>query len=255
MSALPQRALPAVVFGLCLLAAWYGAIWVFSISPFLLPAPHDILLAAWEKRSTLWISGCITGLHALVGFSLAVSVGFILAVPMTLFGTVRRAVYPYVTALQMVPVITLIPILVRWFDYGMGSVAAITFLISFFPVVVNTTTGLLNVDEDLLDLFRLYDANRWQELWLLRVPHSLPYFIAGVRIAATLAPIGAITGDLFAGSIGEDAGLGYLVQLYQGEGFINGVFAVVIFSSLLGFAFVAVVLALSNLLLKRHGEA
>ncbi len=252
MSRLRHKALPAVGMGLLLLAAWYSAILLFGISPFLLPAPHDVIVAFWEQRQSLFSAGLITGLHAMVGFCLAVSGGFLLAVPMSLFGLFRRAAYPWVTALQMVPVITLIPILVRWFDYGMGSVAAITFLISFFPVVVNTTTGLTNVNGDFLDLFRLNGASRWQELWQLRVPNSLPYFMAGVRIAATLAPIGALTGDLFAGSVGPDSGLGYLVQLYQGEGAIHSVFAVVLFSSLLGFAFVASVLFICGRILRRR---
>jgi NitT/TauT family transport system permease protein len=250
-----QRILAPLVTGLVLLGGWYGAIALFGISPFYLPAPHAVVVAMAEEWETLLNAGLITGGYALIGFLLAIAGGFALALIMGLSRVFRDALYPWVTAFQMVPVIALIPVLVSWFQHGLGSVAAITFLISFFPVVVNTTSGMLSVKQDLLELFTLNGATRWQEALLLRVPHSVPYFLAGVRIAATLAPIGAITGDLFAGSVGEDSGLGYLIQLFQGEGYIDGVFAVVLFSSVLGFAFVAIVLSTSHLLLRRWQSA
>jgi NitT/TauT family transport system permease protein len=122
--------------------------------------------------------------------------------------------------------------------------------------VANTAQGFASVDRGLCDLFTMCGADRRQTLLQLKVPAALPHFLTGVRIAATLAPVGAITGDLFAGNkSGEAAGIGFLVQLYSAQYDIPAVYACALASCLLGFFFVVTVYAVSWLLLRRWHES
>ena len=122
----------------------------------------------------------------------------------------------------------------------------ITFLICFFPLVVNTTQGLISADRNLVELFKMYRASRWQEIKLLRIPAALPYFFTGLRIAAVLAPIGALVGDYTAGSsAGNGAGLGFQSLIYSSQAKYPALFATAAVTCILGFVFVAVVLSLS----------
>jgi NitT/TauT family transport system permease protein len=159
---------------------------------------------------------------------------------------VRLSFYPNLMILQMTPIIVFAPILVLWVGAGLKSVVIITFLICFFPLVVNTTQGLISVDRNQVELFRLYRASRLQELWLLRIPSALPYFFTGLRIAATLAPIGALVGDYTAGSsAGDGGGLGFQTLIYSSQAKYPALFATAAVTCALGFIFVAAVLALS----------
>jgi NitT/TauT family transport system permease protein len=128
----------------------------------------------------------------------------------------------------------------------MKSVVIITFLICFFPMVVNTTQGLVSTDANLVDFFRMCNATRRQEILWLRVPAALPYFFTGLRIAATLAPIGAIVGDLYAGNAaGGQGGLGFLTIVYSSQFQMAALFSTALVSCALGFVFVGVVISLS----------
>ncbi len=213
---------------------------------FLLPAPHQILAAFSEKGPALWAAALNTGQGALYGFGCAVGLSFLLALFLSLSPRIRTAFYPHLMVLQMTPIIILAPILILWVGAGMKSVVIITFLICFFPMVVNTTQGLVSTDANLVDFFRMCNASKRQEILWLRVPAALPYFFTGLRIAATLAPIGAIVGDLYAGSAaGGQGGLGFLTIVYSSQFQMSALFATAFVSCALGFVFVGVVLGLS----------
>jgi NitT/TauT family transport system permease protein len=156
----------------------------------------------------------------------------------------------------MTPIIVIAPILILWAGPGLASVSIITFLICFFPMVVNTTQGLISTDRNLVDLFRMCRATRRQEIFLLRVPAALPYFFTGLRIAATLAPIGAIVGDFYAGnSAGGQGGLGFLTIIFSSQFKMAALFATAATSCLLGFLFASTVIALSWLLMHRWHDS
>ena len=158
--------------------------------------------------------------------------------------------------LQMTPVIVVAPILVLWVGAGIRSVVIITFLICFFPLVVNTTQGLISTDRRLVELFQLYRASRLQQLLLLRAPAALPYFFTGLRIAAVLAPIGALIGDYTAGSsAGDGGGLGFQTIIYSSQAMYPALFATAIVTCALGFVFVAIVVGLSWLALHRWHDS
>jgi NitT/TauT family transport system permease protein len=154
----------------------------------------------------------------------------------------------------MIPVVVLVPIFVIWFHAGLRSITAIAFMISFFPVVASTTLGLVSTDRGLLELFTVLEATKTQEIFRLRLPYALPYFLSGVKIAATLAPIGAISGEFLAGTTPDS--LGYLLLIYRSDpGKMPEVFAIALVACLLGFVFVGAVRWLSWVLLHQWHES
>jgi len=237
--------------GLVILSLWYAAIEVFAINAFLLPPPHAVLQALVEYRADLIPATLATLSAALTGFLAAALGGYLTALLLAASIRIKEALYPWVLAFQMVPVVVLIPLFILWFGPGFRPIVLVTFTISFFPVVANSVMGLISTDRNHLDLFRSFNASKWQEIRYLRLPHSLPYFLTGLKIAATLAPIGAITGGMLAGTAEGFRGLGFLVIYYRQSIDAPGVLAVALLSCLLGFAFVGVVNLLSWALLHR----
>jgi len=248
--------LPAVTGGL-VVASWYGV--HYYLSPemrFLLPTPGAVLQAFDEHGSTLARAAINTMQGALLGFSLAVVVSVGLSVLLSLSPLVRASLYPYLMALQMTPLPVLAPICVIWVGAGLKSVTLLTFVIAFFPLVVNTTQGLISTDRHLVELFALYRANRWQQLLQLRLPAALPYFFTGLRIAAVLAPIGAVVADMNAGSsAGGGGGLGFQAIIYSSQAKYPALFATAATTCLLGFALNAMVLLFAWLSLRQWHDA
>ncbi len=246
--------LPPLLAGAGLLALWYGAIAAFRIPTYLLPAPHEILQALWRERASLLPAALRTGGSALAGFLAAVVGGAVVAVTLASSRQVKAALLPWVLVVQMVPVVVLVPIFVIWWGAGLPSIVAIAFVISFFPVVASTTLGLVSTDRGLLDLFTVLQASKAQEIFLLRLPYALPYFLSGVKIAATLAPIGAISGEFLAGTTPDS--LGYLLLIYRSDpGKMPEVFAIALVTCALGFLFVGAVRLLSGRLLRHWHES
>jgi NitT/TauT family transport system permease protein len=240
-----------------MIIVWYAI--CLSLNPdqrFLLPPPHEVAKAFLEKGPALWTAAVQTGGGAILGFVFAVILSFVLALFLSLSPLVRASFYPHLMILQMTPIIVIAPILILWVGPGLKSVTVITFLICFFPIVVNTTQGLISTDHNLVDLFRMYRATKAQEIFLLRVPAALPYFFTGLRIGATLAPIGAIVGDYIAGnSANGQGGLGYLTIIYSSQFQMGALFATAAVGCVLGFIFVAGVTAISWLALHKWHDS
>ena len=256
LSRIARRVMPLAT-GVAMILVWYAVCLSLSADHrFLLPSPTEVARAFVEKGPSLWGAAVTTGGGALIGFGLAVVLSFTIALFLSLSALVRASFYPYLMILQMTPIIVIAPILILWVGPGLRSVTIITFLICFFPMVVNTTQGLISTDRNLVDFFRMCKASRWQELALLRVPSALPYFFTGLRIGATLAPIGAIVGDYIAGnSAGGQGGLGFLTIIYSSQFQMGALFATAAVGCLLGFIFVAGVIALSWLALHKWHDS
>jgi len=251
------RRLAIVLTGAAFLALWFAAhASLGSDRRFLLPAPNEVLRAFTTRGPTIWGATLNTSEGALLGFLCAVGLSFVLALVLSLSSLVRASLYPYLMILQMTPIIVMAPILILWVGPGLESVTVITFLICFFPMVVNTTQGLISVDRNLVDFFRICRASKSQEIFLLRVPGALPYFFTGLKIAATLAPIGAIVGDFYAGnSAGGQGGLGFLTIVYSSQFQMGALFATAAASCLLGFVFVTGVIALAWMALHKWHDS
>jgi len=242
--------LPPLLSGALFVALWYGVRAATGLQSWILPTPEEILAAAVREHALLLRAAASTAVGALGGFLAAAVAGLLLALALGGARWLRNGLYPWLLILQMTPVIVLAPIIVLWAGPGLPGIITVTFLISFFPIVVNTTQGLLSADAHMVDLFRMYGATRRQELQLLRLPGALPYFLAGLRIAATLAPIGAIFGEYLVGNAaGGTGGLGFLVYSYNVQIKIPALFATGLIGCLLGFVFVAAVAGLNWALL------
>ncbi|MEO0508993.1 MAG: ABC transporter permease [Verrucomicrobiota bacterium] len=251
-----------IISGAAILLIWYSISYAygqaegFDTQRIVIPFPHQIFDALIAERAVLLASASQTAFTAVLGFLMAVVVGYVLSMILASAVWVKQSLYPWVLVLQMTPVVVLAPIFVLWFGQGVPSITVITFLIGFFPVVANTTMGLVSTDRNLLDLMEMCNATKSQEIIYLRVPYAMPYFLTGMKIAGTLAPIGAITGDIFAGSSqGGVGGIGFMVIVYNSQLKIPELFATAFVACLLGFIFVGCVNLLHWYLLKNWHDS
>lgn len=242
----------AITVALGGLAGWQMAIVFFQIHPIVLPSPVQVGLAAWRERSTLLMGFGVTGAAALLGLLSSLVVGTAVAVLFSQSRWIRSAFYPYVVFLQTVPIVAIAPLLITWFGYGFRTVVLVACIISLFPVISNVTAGLLSVDYNLKDLFRLNAATRWQTLIKLRIPFAISHLILGTRISAGLAVIGAIIGEFFVGNGAAGyAGLGTLMTGWQNLARTDALMAVVLTSTALGLVMIASVNFVARVLLWR----
>ena len=219
------------------------------VQPYLLPAPSRVLRTMLHDWPELWHALALTSYAALVGFGLSAAVGTLVAILLASGRWVQRAFYPYAIFFQTVPIIAIAPLLVIWFGYGLPTVIASAFIVSLFPVVANTLTGLLSTEQPLRDMFRLYEAGPVATLFKLRLPAALPSILTGLRVAAGLAVVGAIVGEFIGGG-----GLGAVVDVARTQQRVDKVFAAVLLASLLGLALFALLNLVSWLAL-RHWHA
>jgi len=242
-----------IFFGLVILVAWVGLKQVFGIRNFILPSPSQIVEAAFRERHVLLHGALVTMTGASLGFIAAAIGGFLMSMLMGLSLSFRMGLYPYILILQMTPVVIFAPVIVIWLGPGLPAIILITFLICFFPIVANTTQGLISVDRNMVDLFRMINASRVQEMRMLRIPFAMPYFLTGLRIAGSIAMIGGTTGDIFAGD--SAGGIGYIVLVYNGTLQVPELWAAGFTACICGFVFVSVVLALNWLLLRKWHDS
>ncbi|MCA9048294.1 MAG: ABC transporter permease subunit, partial [Planctomycetaceae bacterium] len=226
-----------------------GFIRLRQIPPIVVPSPWSVVRAAAGQAESIQAAALRTAAAAGTGLCGAVVIGLLTACVFSQSRLARAALYPYAILLQTIPIIAVAPIVVVTCGRGFHSVALIAMLISTFPVITSTTTGLLQVDAGLSELFALYGATRLQRLWKLQLPGSLPYLISGIRIAGGAAIVGAIVGEFFVGS--HQPGLGTLIQLKSAGTRTDQLYAVVIAATLLGVSVFSVVTLVGEFVLRR----
>jgi NitT/TauT family transport system permease protein len=254
-----QRAMTVVnalaVFA-ALVLAWQIVLWIFHVPAFMLPSPKAVAQAVYRRLPTLLNAFVITGEEATGGLAASIVVGVVVALVFAQSRWVRKMFYPYTILLQTVPIIAIAPLILNWVGAGMPAVTLIAFIISLAPVIANTTKGLISVDENLVHLFLMHNASRAQLLFKLRLPHAVPDLFVGVRIASGIAVIGAITGELYAGSsrVGE-GGIGYSILYAYSQLQTDYLFALVLAATVLGFSFFFAVMFLEWYFLHRWHES
>jgi len=204
---LPALLLAALI-GAWQVAASTGAVAdALHLDPILVPSPAEVAEALWENRSLLAENAWVTLQEIVLGFLLGLALGLGVGFLLRPFETLRLAAYPLMVASQAIPILVFAPILVVWFDYGIGPKLAVVALVCFFPIAVATADGLRAVDPEAIKMMRTLDASRAQLLWRLEAPTSLPFVFSGAKIGATFAPIGAVFGEW----VGAESGLGHLI--------------------------------------------
>jgi NitT/TauT family transport system permease protein len=240
---------PPLIPLLIVIAAMELAVRQGWIAAYLVPTPTAIVRAIVDSRAELGTAFLKTSTGALTGFLLSTLCGIGFAVLLSSSRAIQRSFYPYAVFFQTVPIIAIAPLLVIWFGYGMKTVIASAFVVSIFPVIANTLTGLLSTDPALRDLFRLYGASATVTLFHLRFPAALPQILTGLRVASGLAVIGAIVGEFIGGE-----GLGSVVDIARTQQRVDKVFAAVLLASALGLALFGLINLVSSVLL-RHWHA
>ncbi|WP_343039194.1 ABC transporter permease [Propylenella binzhouense] len=190
-----------------LAAAWEIAVRLLRVPHFILPAPSEIAGAFAAEPGFFLRQSLITGGEMLVGMALGVGLGIACALLLALSPRLERVVGPMLVVSQALPVFAIAPLLVIWFGFGLSSKVAMAALIIFFPVATTFADGLRRADPNLLDLARMNGAGRVATLWKIRVPSALPALGSGLRIAAAVAPIGAVVGEW----VGSSSGLGFIM--------------------------------------------
>ncbi len=223
------RALPVAAFVL-VLVCWELAVRAWHVNSTILPAPSRIFEDIFRDRALLLSYTIPTTIEILLGFALAVVTGIPIGVMIVFSQPLRRAFYPLLVASQMVPKVAIAPVFVVWFGVGLPSKVFVAFLISFFPIVVSTGAGLALVDPDMLRLFRSMGASALRTFMMLRLPIALPSVFAGLKVAMSLAVVGAIVGEFVA----ANTGLGYYLLFANGQVNTVGVYAALFVLTALG---------------------
>jgi|SRR5262245_25418297 len=224
-----RRVLPWVVIVL-LFALWELVVWVFTIEPFLLPAPSAIFASGWQWRWPILDNAWQTFLTTTAGFLIAVVFGLIGGVAIGSSTLVYDGFYPALIGFNTIPKVAVIPILVIWF--GVGTVPAIitAFLLSFFPILVNVATGIATVEPELRDVLRALGASQWQIIRKVGLPRSMPYFFASLKVAITVAFVGSIVSE----TVASNKGIGNLMLVASSRFEVPLAFAGLLVTSVMG---------------------
>jgi NitT/TauT family transport system permease protein len=218
----------------------------------ILSKPTDIVPAFFQAITSdfVWVNFWVTFQETIIGFAIGAGGGFVLGVLIALSRTFSRAVYPIVILFQTTPRVALAPVFIAWFGFGMTSKIALAAAICFFPVLVNTITGLTVVDENALLLMRSLKASRFQMFFHLRLLAAMPAIFAGLKSALTFALIGAVIAEL----LGSNEGVGQLIDASSFQLQMDDVFAYLLILGLLGLALFLIVNAIERKLVFWHSN-
>lgn len=190
-----------------LLLAWQALVWVVAPPRYILPAPFDVLAVFRHRWAYLLDNALVTLGEIGAGFATGTALGIATALCAVAMPRMGRLVWPVVLVLQAFPVFVIAPLLVVWFGFGMTSKVVMTTLIIFFPIASAFADGLRRIEPSILDATALTPATRWQAMIHVRIPLALPSLVSGLRVAAPLAPLGAVIGEW----VGASAGLGFVM--------------------------------------------
>ena len=235
---LPRWLVPAI-FGLTLLALWELAVRLFGISPVILPAPSAIAARIAGSLPVLWADFVQTAIKgALTGYLLGCGAAVAVAVMIDRSAFLQRGLLPVGNFVAALPIVGIAPIMVMWFGFDWQSKAAVVIVMVFFPVLVNMVAGLKATEPMQRDLMATYHASYWQTLWKLRFPAALPFLFNGLKIATTLALIGAIVAEFFGSPI---VGMGFRINASIGQLSLDMIWAEIAVAALAGSAFYGLV--------------
>jgi NitT/TauT family transport system permease protein len=238
-----------------LLAVWQAYVTIAEVPHYILPSPVRIGQAMATDWPILGKALLITLQTTLLALALALIGGVALAVLLVQSKWVELAFFPYAVILQVTPIVAIAPLILIYTSSTQQALLICAWLVAFFPVLSNTTQGLKSTDHNLLNLFELYGASRWQTLIYLKLPNALPFFLAGLRIAGGLALIAAVVAEFAAGTAGGNAGLAFRLLESQFRLNIPRLFAALVLLSLTGVVIYGITSLISHLLLRKWHES
>ncbi len=231
------------------LVIWEVSVRVLDVQEWLLPPVSQILRELFMDPGRFLSNAWVTLLEILIGFAVSTTFGFVMATLMFWSRLIERSVYPFLIACQTIPVFTLAPLLIIWTGTGITPKVVIIVLFTFFPITIGLMTGLHSVDPDMISMFRTLGATKQQMFTKLHLPSALPYFFAGLKVAAVVSVIGAVIGEW----ISSSAGLGWLIKTsgsrYQTDQAFAAIFTLSIMASMM---FILISFAQSRVLRNYH---
>ena len=233
----------ALLLGIWELVTRLGWIPAYDVPPM-----SDVVKACVNQAGTLLPAAWVTTREALIGFGLSIAIGIPLAILLVSSRVIENSLYPLLVTSQVVPKLAIAPLFVIWFGFGWFPKALLVFLLAFFPIVINAVIGLRSVEVEKLYLVQSMGAGRLQTFWRIRLPQSLPAMFGGIKLAATLAVIGAVVAEF----VGADSGLGYLIQQANGNLDTITLFAALIYLSVIGYLLFAATEIVERLALPWH---
>jgi NitT/TauT family transport system permease protein len=223
-------ALAPWIYAFVMFAVWEGAVHLFRIPPFVLPAPSKIAEAMIQFWPGLWKESLQTLWTTLLGFAMAIVGGLVLGILVGWSRTIYAGLYPLMVGFNAIPKVAVIPILILWFGIGWIPAVLTAFLIAFFPIVVNVATGLATIEPEMEDVLRALGAKKLDIMLKVGIPRALPYFFGSLKVAVTLAFIGSVMSE----TMGANAGLGHMMLAAQSQFNMPLVFAVLMALAVLG---------------------
>jgi NitT/TauT family transport system permease protein len=220
-----------------LIGLWIFSVQVLRVPPYILPSPEAVVNALWSGLAIdpanpkgyylpLWS----TLSNAATGFAIGSALGLVLGSLMAESRTVEKLLMPYAFALQSLPKVAIAPLVVIWFGFGDGSKVAIAALLAFFPVLINSFTGLRSAEPEKIDLMRSLSATRFETYRIVKLPNAAPFIFAGLDMAVVYALLGAIVAEF----LGAQQGMGVVITQAQSVSDVAGVFAALVILGVLG---------------------
>lgn len=237
------------------IALWQWAIAANQVPRYILPGPVDAATALYTDWGTLWPALTVTLRITFMALALALIGGVTLAIILVQSRWIELALYPFAVILQVTPMIAVAPLLLIYAPDTQTALLICAFIVAFFPILSNMAQGLKSVDHNLLNLFELYGARSWQTLLFLKIPASMPYFMAGLRIGGGLSLIAAVVAEFAAGSAGQGSGLAFRLLESQYRLNLPRLFAALILLCCTGIAIFAMTSFISWLTLHRWHES
>ncbi len=223
---------PQLVAGLILTALWEAGVRLGGVPTFILPAPSQVVVSLVKNFPVIADHTRITLYEAMTGFVIAVLLSFVLAFIMDSVPVIKKALYPVLVISQTIPIITIAPLFVIWFGYGLLPKVIVVMLVCFFPMVVSFMAGLQGVDGEMYDLLKSMGASRMQIFRLLKLPGALPSLFSGMKISAAYSIMGAVIGEW----LGARAGLGEFMRRSMHSFAVDKTFAAIIVITVLSLA-------------------
>jgi NitT/TauT family transport system permease protein len=242
---------PVLSFAL-LIIAWEVLIVALKVPEYLVPAPSKFLARLFQSRQLIWTQTLVTAYEVVLGFTAAAVISIPLALLIASVPALERGVYPIIVFFQLIPKIAIAPLFIVWFGFTVFPKVLLTFLLCFFPVLVDSMTGFKSIDPRLLYITRSMGANRWQTFRYIRLPAAMPLIFSGLKVSIVFASTGAIVGEF----VGANSGLGYL--LLRGTSYLDTplIFAALVALSVMGLLFSYIVQGSEQLVMpwQRKGE-